>query len=872
MRYRAALVGLTGVLAGCFAAVPASGVAPRTGGYDAYACGLDSITRDGWHAVPKPGPGVWSTAMVDDNPCVLLAASPQGVIRRTNDGGTTWRTQLTFGTGFTRVFAEGLGATVLVAEADTGKFVISTDGGQHFVERALKTSMPPQLATKMHIVSVVGAEGGRLALLRIPDPLSGAPVRAGPTFYYSSDNGATWTESATSATLSPVALAMDTETDTILVADNGGGLTGGVWSTTDNGGTFNQMYNAAGVTDLVVNPIEGGGRVVYLGTTNGVYDSVDGGAGWGREGSAGVSVLRPEWGQSGVLTGLVGTPRARAARSTDAGASFRVEDSGIPASCAATTLQRTTDVPSYYLLGCADGSSYRYLSSGADFIGSIPPAGGTGSSGGGTGLPQPKTQEMDALRSWPLPGVQKGSGSIAFDGDLLYYGDYDGGPEGTTRGGEFGTTVHRISARTGRVLPAVDGGVQVFALDVDRDRRRLFVESVDTMRETGLLGGPGKNLFALADPQAPPDASVPGSIAYSWDPTQQAFWTLSGDGGTEVYLVSRTGHVISTCTFSYGSGAGLAAAGDGTAYVELEDDLTVIRISRRCGVEAVFTHPAYAEVPAENDAITCDSNSFPDTSAMWLRDGDKRTVTAYAIPGGYCPLPTTMSVSAPVRLALLSQTQVCGRLRLKWGPPVPNADVALFADSVPLGVGRTDATGRVCASYTPASQHRVGGNGAGPKPLQAVFLGNRSYRPSTARGALTVLGAPVVAAPLPHGALAAPLDPPPPAPHMPVQQPAPHVQAAVRQAQSQAQAQAQGQAQPVTQANPNAVVVMQHQEQPQLAIAWEGEPGVETAEQWEMSALRRRSAPVAPFALAACAVAMAAVCAYAVSMAKARAD
>jgi hypothetical protein len=862
------------------AAVPAAGAgAPRSasgGGYGAFACGLDSITRDGWYAVGAPGPGVWSTGMVDNDPCVLLAASPQGVLRRTADGGTTWQTVLDFGQGFDRVFTEGLGSTVVVSEATTGKFLLSNDGGRHFVERALKTSMPPQVASATRIVSVAGA-GGRLALLRVPSPIAGTPVHAGPSLYVSPDRGGTWTESTTSATIAaPVAVAMDTETNVILVADGASG-TGGVWATADEGGTFTRVYDVAGARDIVVNPIEGGGRVVYVASSGGVYSSVDGGNGWGREGSDSVEVLRPEWGQSGVLTALFHTPQVRPGRSVDAGASFLVKDDGVPADCTGTTLQRTTDVPSYFLLGCADGRAYRYLSSGADFVGSSPPAGGSGGSAGDPGVsprPSPPPREMNPLRTWKLPDIKKGSGSIAFDGEVLYYGDYDGGDqEAVSRGGEFGSTVHRIAARTGKLLPTFDGGTEVFALDVDRDQRRLFVESIDEMVDTGLTGGKSRSMFKLANSGSDGTGDfLPSSIAYSWDPSQQAFWTLGGDGSSEVYLISRAGRILSTCTFSgYSGGAAVAAAGDGTAYVELEDDMTVLRVSRRCGVMAVFVHPIYAEVPAENDAITCDTNSFP-TSAIWIRDGDAKTVTAYEVPGGYCPLPTRMSISAPVRLALLSQAQVCARLRLKWGPPVPDADVALFADGVPLGVGRTDAAGRVCASYSPALQHRVGGSGAGPKPLQGVFLGNRSYRPSTARGALTVLAAPVVPPSIPRGALAAPADPPAvQAPHQPISQPAPHVQAAVRQAQSQAQAQAQGQAQPVSQANPQAVVVAQQQEQPQLAYVLEGDPGIEAAGQWEMSARPRRAPPVAPFGLAACALTMAAACALGYRTSKARA-
>jgi hypothetical protein len=702
----------------------------------------------------------------------------------------------------------------------------------------------------------------------------------GPTVYTSHDGGTTWAESAASATLSPVAVALDAASGAIFVGD-GSAAAGGVWRSGDGGQTFQQVKAISGLRDIVLNPIEGGGQVLYAAGSGGVYDSVDGGSGWGQEGADSVFTLRPEWGRSGVLTAIFASPQPRPGRSPDAGATFYLKDSGVPADCAGTTLQRTTDVPSYYLLNCADGRAYRYLSSGSDFVGSVPPAGGpTGGDlpggGPGNGLIRNPTP-MKPIRSWPLKGIHQESGSIAFDGAILYVGDTD---NQTTDENcciyDLSKKVHRMNARTGKMLPTIDGGAKVFALDVDRDRRKLFVQTDTTMYANKLTGGKAAKLFGIDG------ASVPLGSAFSWDPTLQAFWTFT-HAGSDIYLVGRDGSPLSHCDWGAASNgfisvggtvvegaAAIAAAGDGTAYVELEDDQTVLRISRRCGVEAAFQHPMYAEVGAENDAITCDTNSFLDQSAIWIRDGDKRTVTAYEVPGGYCPLPTRMSISAPVRVAFVSQALVCATLRLPWGPPVVNADVALFADSAPLGVGRTDVTGRVCATYAPSVNRTPSSAAGGRKPLQAVFLGNRSYRAAQARGALTVLLSPIPDVDVPRvGAAAAEVPPPPP--HQPIQNPAPHVQAGVRQAQSQAQAQAQGQAQPVQQANPNAVVVAQQQEQPQLAFVTEGEPASEVATEYFMTARPRRAAPLAPVALGACALTMAAAYGFAYRIQKARA-
>jgi hypothetical protein len=881
MRLRLGFLGASAVLLGCLAVTPvdagAAGTPPSVAGLPG-ACGLDGIARDGWYGVPRPGnDGSWSMGQVGDNPCVLVAASPSGDVSRSADGGRSWTLVAHHTPGLGKVLTEGLGGRVLIGEKTGGGVLVSADGGRTFNRKELTGGVPAVDAT----AQVIGAagEGKIVVVLRVGGLLDGTPVRRpGPSLFLSTDGGNNFTPISTSATLSPVAVAYDATGPSILVADDSVYPRGGVWRSNDGGNTFQQVLAMRGASDVVVNPFPGGGRVVYAAGSSGVWDSVDGGGGWGQEGKDAVTMLRPEWGAPGVVVGLYASPDVRPGRSPDSGKTFYLADSGVPLDCRPNALQRTSNVPSYYLLGCADGRTYRYLSSGADFTGAVPPAGGPpgagGVGGGGGGPLYGQTTPMRPLKSWALKGVSSDSGSIAFDGALLYFGDIQvPDPDECCGGTRFSTKVHRINGRTGHLLPPIDVGAEALALDVDRDRHSLFVEQVDAMYSAPLAGGKATKMFGINGSEYPPDNAM------SWDPSLQAFWTFD-HMGTGIYLVSRQGKLLSKCDYGTNGGtsgavavgldgsAAIAAAGDGTAYIEMEDDSTVFRITRRCGVAAMFQHPGYSEVSAENDAITCDTNSFPQ-SAIWLRDGQRKVATAYEVPGGYCPLPTRVSVTGPARLPLAATGLVCASLRLPWNLPVTGVDVTLYADSMPLGVGRTDAAGKVCATYVPAVDHRPLVDPVGRKEIRAVFLGNKSYRPSTATGRLTVLAGPLPLAKLPHvGAAAAPAEPAPPLPQQPLPQPAPHVQAATRQVQSQAQAQAQ--AQPVTQANPNAVIVAQQQEQPQLAYVTEAH-SEQVADVYEMSARPRGRDPMAPFGLAACAVTMAAGWAYAARTVKVRA-
>jgi hypothetical protein len=884
MRLRLGFLGASAVLLGCLAVVPvdagAAGSAPSAPGVPSV-CGLDGVARDAWYPVARPGNGgSWSMGQVGDDPCVLVAASPGGDVSRSADGGRSWTLVAHHAAGLGKVLSEGLGGRVLIAEKTGGGVLVSTDGGRTFARKALISGLPAAVDAAGQVIGAAG-DGLVVIVLRVGGLVDGTQVRRpGPSLFLSTNGGASFSAIAASATLSPVAVAYDYVADTILVADDGVYPQGGVWRSADGGSTFQQLIAIRGMTDIVVSAYPGGGRVIYAAGTTGVWDSVDGGGGWGADGKSAVYKLRPEWGAPGVVNALFASPDIRPGRSPDSGKTFYLKDAGVPLDCRGDAMQRTTNVPSFFLLGCADGRTYRFVSDGADFTLAVPPAGGPpgpgGTPGGGASPLYGQPTPMHPVRSWPLKNVAKESGSIAFDGAILYYGDI-GKPDPDECCGDttFSPKVQRMIGRTGQLLPPINAGANVFALDVDRDRHSLFVQDgawtkPGAMYSNSLLGGKAAHMFKIDGQHGP------YGVAYSWDPTLQAFWTFD-EGASTIYLVSRQGELISTCDYggqgagffvSLGGSAAIAAAGDGTAYVEMEDDSTVARVTRKCGVAAVFEHPTYSEVIAENDAITCDTNSFSE-SAIWLRDGNLRTATAYAVPGGYCPLPTRISVTGPARLPLAATGLVCASLKLPWNIPVTGVDVTLYADSMPLGVGRTDAAGKVCATYVPSVDHRPLVDPVGRKEIRAVFLGNKSYRPSNAIGGLTVLPGPLPLAKIPHvGAAAAPVEPAPPLPQQPLPQPAPHVQAATRQVQTQAQAQAQ--AQPVTQANPNAVIVAQQQEQPQLAYVTEAH-SEQIADVYEMSARPRGRDPMAPFGLAACAVTMAAGFAFAVRTAKVRA-
>ena len=856
----------------------ATGAAPvkvTKGAGDAAACGLDGVARDAWYWVNAPRQALWSMGMVGDDPCLLVASSPME-IARSEDGGRTWTTIMSSSTALGRVYSEQLDGAVVVPERNGNAVHVSTDGGRTFRKRGFTGALPAG-ETRSQITSVTVGQG-RLYVARRPVGINGTPVAlvTAATIYTGGVEAATdLTPVSESGTMAPVSLAWDDEGGVLVIADARAAPLGGVWmlGTTGNA-AIEQSFPTTGVSDVVVSPLKGAGRVIYLSTDHGLYNSVDGGAGWGSESTDAVVMARPEWGEPGVLFALLRESRGRPSITTDSGETYKPREAGLPPFCDATALQRTSDVPSYFLLTCRDGNTFRYLSSGADFVGSKPPAGGPGRNPNNPGFrPRFRTIEMEPLRSWKLEEVGTASGSIGFDGDTIYYADVANAEEPGASNGRCGyamsTVIHRISGRTGKRLPPISTNVGAFGLDVDRDTRTLLVDDGMTTYRGRLTGG------RLAE-QWSVESGMATCVQYSWDPTLKAFWGYD-HMGSGIYLVDPRGDLISRCDWgesagngfvnvngtALASGAAIAAAGDGTAYLELEDDETVLRISRSCAIQAIFHHPRYSEVQAENDAVTCDTNSF-EQSAIWIRDGDRKTVTAYEVPGAYCPLPTVISVTGPARLNILGQALVCSTLRLPWGPPVVGVDVGLFADSIPLGVGRTDKQGHVCATYVPAVDHSPLGALAGRKPLQAVFLGTRAFRASKARGALTVLGNPAPAPVVPRPGVPPVVEAPP---AQPINQPAPHVQAAMRQAQSQAQAQAQ--AQPVTQANPNAAVVAQQQEQPQLAFVVEHATEQEAATEWQMSMRRRpERPPVAP--LGACAVAMAAAYAYAYQTARQR--
>ncbi|HEX8002098.1 MAG TPA: hypothetical protein VF519_05335 [Mycobacteriales bacterium] len=846
------------------------------------ACGLDALPRDAWFWVKPPGQAIWTMGMVGDDPCHLVASSPME-IARSDDGGQTWKSVLTSASALGRVYSEQMEGAVVVPERGGEHVHVSTDGGRTFVKRGFTGGLPVGQARSQIVGVTVGA--GRLYVARRPVNVNGTPIAVASTatvFAGAVEAGSDLQPVSETGTMQPVALAFDEEGGVVVIADERAAPLGGVWMYGTGTTAIEQAYATSGIKDVVVSPLKGAGRVIYAATDHGLFNSVDGGGGWGPSSSDAVDTARPEWGEPGVLFALLRAANGRPSISTDAGESFKARETGLPAFCQANSLQRSTDVPSVFLLTCRDGNVFRYLSSGADFVGAMPPDGGPPSPGTRTPdnqfRPRFRVIEMEPLKSWQIEDVRTESGSIGFDGENLYYGDIhaaDSEEEGedppppqepgyTCWNTTFSTTVHRMNARTGKRLPSVKTNVQTFSVDVDRDTRTLFVQDGYTTFRGRLAGGKLAKQWTV-------NGQEPSCVQYSWDPTLKVFWGFS-HGGSDIYLVEPDGSLASHCTWgdngnngivyvgntSLSGGAAIAAAGDGTAYLELEDDATVVRLSRRCGLQAIFRHPVYSEVQAENDAITCDTNSFQQ-SAIWIRDGDRRTVTAYEVPGAYCPLPTVITVTGPAKLNILGQALVCSTLRLPWGPPVAGVDVALFADSIPLGIGRSDARGKVCATYVPAVDHSPLGPSAGRKPLQAVFLGTRAFRAAKARGALTVLDNPLAPAPVAPRPAAPPVVEQPPS--QPVNQPAPHVQAAMRQAQSQAQAQAQ--AQPVTQANPNAAVVAQQQEQPQLAFVAESATEQETATEWQMSLRRRQERPpVLPIGAAAAGMAMAYAYAY----------
>jgi len=779
---------LTAVVAGAIALATASTVAAHS----SSGCAATDQTRNSWHPVRSPARDA-HIVNDDTDACAMYAASPDGRVWASADGGIRWRARGSVATGVRQLVRAGLPQDVLIAVPDGPGLRISRDAGRSWVAAGgIADVVVTSVAVDPDDRASIWAAGSHGAA-------AGGAVPTGSVFM-STDAGASWTESTGGLALHPGALArLGAPYSNLFAADS---RTHQLWQRSDQD-AFTPVY-ADDVHSLAVSPLKGGGSQLYAAGAAGVAVTKDGGTTFRLLTSNAATAVAAEYQHFTAFMFVSGG----IFRTTNAGGDTRAVNAGLPSSCHPSSLTSDRENPSTFLTVCSDGSTWRWRSDGSD-----PSDTDTIDSGdAGTLGVLPTATPMKLLRKLRLPQGGDSSAAIAFDGTYLYYTLHSD----TSR-------VHRLIAATGRPAPDVVFSsirAPIIALTYDSRRHLLYladanartwVVSLRTLRVRKLFDGPYSTLNGTEQPW--------GSMSYDASVDEFVF---TNDSDNQIHWYNRlTGAPTHTCTTSSvllgpttgtAGFASIAASGDGDVYAGDEDDTTIYRVDSQCHVTAAFTHAFLDEAPDENDAMACDTVTFSEP-AIWMRDAPDGVAYAYAVPGGYCALATRLTVTAPAKVTTGSAGSVCARLvRAGTGAAIVGQPVQLFVASRPIGSPSTDAAGRACASYRPTAAEtgrRLSNAAAKTTQSRLVvlgsFLGTIAYRPASAQARLLAIdlappppppppvqsvGAAPGSGPQPAAvppAIIAP--PPPPAPPAGQVQPLP-------QAHPGAQGMAQGMAQP----------------------------------------------------------------------------
>jgi len=749
------------------------------------SCLAAAETRNSWHHVPTPVAGA-SVAADAEDPCTLTAAASDGRTWSSSDGGATWTADGTVPVHVRLAFRDGLPADVVIAVAEgAGLYVSRNDGKTWTAATGMSDVTVAAVASDNSNRAAVWAVGAHTA------PVSALGQAPTGSVFSSTDGGSTWVEDARGLPIHPTTVGrVGAPYNAVFANDD---KTSELWERSDTG-TFAPSYDKP-VTSVAVSPLKGGGSELYAAGPNGVVSSRDGGTTFSTMAKTASTYVAPEYNH---FTAFLYVSNGIVRRSTTGGRSSHAVNAGLPSDCAPTSLVSDHGDPSTFLVRCDSGATYRYRSDGSDLSDLDTVTSDTSGGGAGSLLP-PIPQPMQQLAMRTLPGGQGDSASIAFDGTFLYY----------ARGGQHGV-VHRIVAATGAKAPDIlmpKFRHAIIALTYDSKRHQLYL-AADNSDTLDLSLRTGKLVRLFHGPfNSPCSGCLPGG-SFTYDAGSDEFVWI-GDRDISPKFFDRTGRLRRTCTMSYSGGgliftagatsgslAAIVASGDGGLYGEDEDDSTVYRLDASCHVTALYQHAAVSEAPNENDAMACDTTSFAQP-AIWIRDGEAGTATAYAVPDGYCALATTMTVTAPVSVTTGSAGIVCAHLRrLGTGATLPDMPVQLFVANRLIGASPTDATGSACAPYrpTPEEAGRRSTTAATVsthqrQPVVGTFLGTKAYRPASARVELAALdpGQPAIVPPpavvppaavqAPPVAIAAPpvlvAPPAPPAPPAPQPQPLP---------------------------------------------------------------------------------------------------
>ncbi|MDX6273561.1 MAG: Sortilin, neurotensin receptor 3 [Frankiales bacterium] len=817
-------VGVVSRLTACLALLVVgpvtAAVALAAGSGSDSSCSDTAFQRNRWTAVPLPRQStVEALARLNGSECTFLAVTATKAVMLSEDNGRSWRKVGTAPVRASALLTDGLAPdSALLVPAPVGGTVPAIPGrgaaglyrtgdrGTSFAAvSGLDGGQVNDVTTDPSDVSrvVVAVDAVRVDA---PAPIGSSRLPGPPSLAVSTDGGHSFSPMPGSAAFSAVASAID-PTDPSVVYAVSKGASGGVWVSTNNGAAFTRS-SATGANDVLASALLGGGTQLYAASDVGLLVSRDKGTTFDvKQATVGFTALAGEAGHPEAL--MLGTASGLR-RSVDSGKTSKQARSGLSPGCHPDAIAAASGpAPTPFLIACA-GRWWSYRSDGADY--------GAPDDPGLPGVPvgTMAVQKMKALAQRPQPERGDGaSGSVAFDGDALIY------TSKTEKG-----VLHRVDVSSGAALPdlEVKGAGYLEWITYDSLRHHLFAIDADAQYnviDIDLRTDKWQPVGPLPTPVGvETEGNAFSGLGLSYDANVNRFFGVL-DHGSSLYTFDRQLRQTSTCVIPIPTGLGydpddngsitvttpgaasVVSSGDGGVYVELEDDTSLLRMDGACHLLGVFAHPNYPEAGDENDAIACDTVTFPGKAALWLRDGYKRVFTAFQIPSGYCALTTELSVTASRQVDAGLPGSVCGRLvRAATHRPIARQQVGLFVHEHEVGKPTTDADGRACTNYFPRLDdlpptvlpgHRAG---VANRDVVGAFLGNAAYRPSSSRTTTLLQGfvgnpAPPVPPPPPPAAVppvAPAVAPPPPGPPPPPQPPVPPA----------------GQPQPIAQGHPGA--------------------------------------------------------------------
>jgi hypothetical protein len=756
----------------------------------AAACAVDLEQRNVWSHVAVTG----AVGMDDEDPCRMIAVRPDRSVQVSNNGGTSWGTVGDVSVAPRRLITAGLAPDTALLLPDAEGLLMTKDRGRTWHTATGVTGTVLDVTADQNDASTLYAVVRHSEVPALPAAVP-VPVAAGTSVYISRDGGQTFTGVSGTSGLQASAVTSDPGVPGRLWLGVDG-VAGGLFVSTDSGVTFVRAAGGA-VRALGVSRLAGGGSEVIAATSAGFLVSRDGGNTVStRSKSVDASGLALEWNHPSAFLALAGH---QVIRSATTGNTVKGQSEKLPTGCDPAALVRNRSVPSVFLVTCADGTTWRYRSDGTDLSSTDSPDGTAALVPSNTLGPADRMRELGRLRLTSRGSGQ--DGSLAFDGTILYYAEE-----------KAPGVLHRQLARTGRDLGDLQTQVPYGILQVAYDANRHHMFAVDVrfrlwdidLRNGSVVRMFRSPIYGPSDPESkePDDerGGFPGS--FTFDPATERFlFANDGDSGWTEYDYDgrrRTGcqsadlPVVVTVGGTTGTAtiAAIVATGDGQVYAEAEDDSTVLRMDRSCHVLAQFAHENFSEAGAENDSMACDTTSFP-TAAIWMRNAAAGFMVAYEVPGGYCALPSTITVSSPAGVAAGQRGPVCADLHLRsTGRPLAGLPVDLLVAGRGIASPITDSRGHACADYVPLAREAGVAKGPGRhsarQPVLAAFLGTPAYRPASARRSVLVsdeIPPPVPPKPIPplpviHPAaplvvvpVAPPAQPPPPPPNVPQSQP-----------------------------------------------------------------------------------------------------